>query len=120
MSKMTELASGAITAVDTVAIELGEAVETPAIIHTSPRRIQGPQPSPWPMFLLSAAPFGGTVLCFCMVLPPIFDVFCRSPSAPGGVVVLRASSSPARVRAAPGPPVDDHQTCRHDARHDAK
>jgi hypothetical protein len=42
MSKMTELASGAITAVDTVAIELGEAVETPAIIHTSPRRIQAP------------------------------------------------------------------------------
>jgi hypothetical protein len=42
MSKMTELASGAITAVDTVAIELGEAVETPAIIHTSPRRIQRP------------------------------------------------------------------------------
>ena len=42
MSKVTELASGAITAVDTVAIELGEAVETPAIIHTSPRRIQAP------------------------------------------------------------------------------
>jgi hypothetical protein len=32
MSKMTELASRAITAVDTVAIELGEAVETPAIV----------------------------------------------------------------------------------------
>jgi hypothetical protein len=32
MSKMTELASGAITAVDTVTIELGEAVETPAIV----------------------------------------------------------------------------------------
>jgi hypothetical protein len=32
MSKMTELASGAITAVDTLAIELGEAVETPAIV----------------------------------------------------------------------------------------
>ena len=32
MSKMTELASGAITAVDTVTSELGEAVETPAIV----------------------------------------------------------------------------------------
>jgi hypothetical protein len=32
MSKMTELASGAITAVDTVTIELGEADETPAIV----------------------------------------------------------------------------------------
>ena len=32
MSKMTELASGAFTAVDTVTIELGEAVETPAIV----------------------------------------------------------------------------------------
>ena len=32
MSKMTELASGAITAVDTVTIELGEAVETPTIV----------------------------------------------------------------------------------------
>ena len=32
MSKMTELASGAITAVDTVTIEPGEAVETPAIV----------------------------------------------------------------------------------------
>ena len=31
-SEMTELASGAITAVDTVTIELGEAVETPAIV----------------------------------------------------------------------------------------
>src|SRR4029453_9279228 len=29
---MTDLASGAITAVDTVTIELGEAVETPAIV----------------------------------------------------------------------------------------
>ena len=32
MSKMTELASGAITAVDTVTIELGEADDTPAIV----------------------------------------------------------------------------------------
>src|SRR5215211_973235 len=32
MSKMTELASGAITSVDTVTIEPGEAVETPAIV----------------------------------------------------------------------------------------
>jgi hypothetical protein len=32
MSKMTELASGAITAVDTVTIELGEADETPSIV----------------------------------------------------------------------------------------
>jgi hypothetical protein len=32
MSKMTELASGAITAVDTVTSELGEADETPAIV----------------------------------------------------------------------------------------
>jgi hypothetical protein len=32
MYKMTDLASGAITAVDTVTIELGEAVETPAIV----------------------------------------------------------------------------------------
>jgi hypothetical protein len=32
MSKMTELASGAITAVDTVTIELGGADETPAIV----------------------------------------------------------------------------------------
>jgi hypothetical protein len=32
MSKMTELASGAITAVDTVTIELGEADEAPAIV----------------------------------------------------------------------------------------
>jgi hypothetical protein len=32
MSKMTELASVAITAVDTVTIELGEADETPAIV----------------------------------------------------------------------------------------
>jgi hypothetical protein len=32
MSKMTELASGAITAVDTVTIELCEADETPAIV----------------------------------------------------------------------------------------
>ena len=29
---MTELANGAITTVDTVTIELGEAVETPAIV----------------------------------------------------------------------------------------
>jgi hypothetical protein len=32
MSKMTELASGAITAVDTVTIKLGEADGTPAIV----------------------------------------------------------------------------------------
>jgi hypothetical protein len=32
MSKMTELASGAITAVDTVTIELGEPDETSAIV----------------------------------------------------------------------------------------
>ena len=32
MYQMTDLASGAITAVDTVTIELGEAVETPAIV----------------------------------------------------------------------------------------
>jgi hypothetical protein len=32
MSKMAELASGAITAVDTVTIELGDADETPAIV----------------------------------------------------------------------------------------
>jgi hypothetical protein len=32
MSKMTELASGAITAVDIVTIELGEADETSAIV----------------------------------------------------------------------------------------
>jgi len=32
MSKMTELASGAITAVDTVTIELVEADETPAVV----------------------------------------------------------------------------------------
>ncbi|HEY6687188.1 MAG TPA: hypothetical protein VI094_13365 [Propionibacteriaceae bacterium] len=32
MSKMTELASGAITAVDTVTIELDGADETPAIV----------------------------------------------------------------------------------------
>jgi hypothetical protein len=32
MSKMTELTSGAITAVDTVTMELGEADETPAIV----------------------------------------------------------------------------------------
>jgi hypothetical protein len=32
MSKMTELASGAITALDTVTIELGEADETSAVV----------------------------------------------------------------------------------------
>ena len=35
MSKMTELASGAITAVDTVTIELGEADETRPLVPPS-------------------------------------------------------------------------------------
>jgi hypothetical protein len=116
---MTELASGAITAVDTVAIEPGEAVETPAIIHTSPRRIQAPA------LFLAYVPSecrsiwrDGALLC--MVLPPIFDVFCRSPSAPtalwyGGLRRRRRGCGPRLAL-----PVDDHQTCRHDARHDAK
>jgi hypothetical protein len=54
MSKMTEPASGAITAVDTVTIELGEADETSAIVIVSwpakttvfhPRRFRARGPS---------------------------------------------------------------------------
>jgi hypothetical protein len=50
MSKMTELASGAITAVDTVTIELGEADETPGDRHRH-TACQGSRLSPAPFRL---------------------------------------------------------------------
>jgi hypothetical protein len=48
MSKMTELASGAITAVDTVTIELGGADETPASLSSDGLPRQPSLTAPFP------------------------------------------------------------------------